>query len=279
MAEPVISTADRLKRRRRELGISQAQAARELDVSRTGYRLWELAEARPGPDRWRRVAGWLGVSVTTLLLSEGKVTPEEAHESTEVEREYARSGREWDTVGATKSGDFFTQARELIREAVSAGDLTREHVGVIAALVERISNESSDEATEAWEEAQLHKVVAADELAPKHARDAVSVAATGISTERLDTARLLASELVTNSVRHGPKTDVATIAAFIRVRRDRLRVEVSDGSAKGVRPRTPSPDGGYGIALVAELASRWGSGRERGVNMTWFELDLPLPGT
>ena len=72
---------------------------------------------------------------------------------------------------------------------------------------------------------------------------------------------------------------MATIAAFIRVRRDRIRVEVSDGSPTGVRPRTPSPEGGYGIALVAELASRWGSGRERGVNMTWFELDLPLPGT
>jgi hypothetical protein len=33
------------------------------------------------------------------------------------------------------------------------------------------------------------------------------------------------------------------------------------------------------MALVAELASRWGSGRERGVNVTWFELDLPVPGS
>ena len=44
-------------------------------------------------------------------------------------------------------------------------------------------------------------------------------------------------------------------------------------------PRTPSAEGGYGMALVAELASRWGSGRERGVNVTWFELDLPVPGS
>ena len=269
----------RLQRRRKELGITQAQAARDLDVSRTLYRLWELEEARPLPDRWRRAARWLGVSVTDVLLYEGHASPDEAHLSAELEQEYARSGRDWDTVAATKAGDFFTQARELIREAISAGDLTASQVDAVGAMIERISDESSDDTTEAWEEAQLHKVVAADELAPKHTRDAVSVAATGVTTERLETAKLLASELATNSVRHGPRTDIATIAAFIRVRRDRLRVEVSDGSPTGIRPRTPSPEGGYGIALVAELASRWGSGRERGVNMTWFELDLPLPGT
>ena len=122
--------------------MSQAQAARELDVSTDRVPALGAggSATRPGP--LAAVAGWLGVSVTTLLLSERKVTLEEAHESTEVEQDYARSGRDWDTVGATKPGDFFTQARELIREAVSAGDLTREQVGVIEALVERISNES-----------------------------------------------------------------------------------------------------------------------------------------
>ena len=31
-------------------------------------------------------------------------------------------------------------------------------------------------------------------------------------------------------------------------------------------------------AFVAEMASRWGSERDDGMNVTWFELDLPLPG-
>jgi DNA-binding transcriptional regulator YiaG len=43
------SVTDLLTRRRRELGLSQPQAARELDVSRTLYRLWELGEALPSP--------------------------------------------------------------------------------------------------------------------------------------------------------------------------------------------------------------------------------------
>jgi DNA-binding XRE family transcriptional regulator len=48
-ADEVISLAERLKQRREELGISQSQAARELDVARTAYRLWELEAAKPAP--------------------------------------------------------------------------------------------------------------------------------------------------------------------------------------------------------------------------------------
>jgi len=273
------SLAARLTRRRKELAMTQPQAARELDVSRTLYRLWELGEAKPAPDRWRRIARWLGVSVTMLLLAEGRLSAADALASTEIEQDYARSGRDWDTVAATKPGDFFAQARALIREGLAAGTVTTAQARSVEALIEQLSHESLDEQTEPWEDAQLHKVVRADDRAPKHTRDVVSVAATGVPTERLETARLLASELVTNSVQHGPRNDVATIAAFVRVRRDRIRVEVSDGSSAGVRPRTPSAEGGYGIALVAELASRWGTGRERGVNVTWFELDLPVPGS
>jgi hypothetical protein len=216
--------------------------------------------------------------VTALLVVEGRLTAAEAAQSTEIEEHYALFGRDWDTVAATKSGDFFTQAREVIREGLVAGTLTTEHAETVGALVDRIKEGSAEDPTEPWEDAQLHKIVQADDLAPKHTRDVVSVAAAGVPHERLETARLLVSELVTNSVRHGPRDDVATIAAFVRVRRDRIRVEVSDGSTSGVRPRTPSAKGGYGISLVAALASRWGSGRERGVNMTWFELDLPVPG-
>ena len=60
MAEPerVISIAERLRNRRLERGISQSQAARELDVARTAYRLWEMEVAKPAPDRWRLIASW-----------------------------------------------------------------------------------------------------------------------------------------------------------------------------------------------------------------------------
>ena len=44
----VVSIAERLKQRREELGISQSQAARGLDVARTAYRLWEMEAAQAG---------------------------------------------------------------------------------------------------------------------------------------------------------------------------------------------------------------------------------------
>lgn len=70
--------AARLKTHRQERGISQAQAARELDVARTAYRLWELEAARPAADRWSVLARWLGVSMTTLLAAEGLIAEDEA---------------------------------------------------------------------------------------------------------------------------------------------------------------------------------------------------------
>ena len=70
--------AERLKTAREGRGLSQAQAARELDVARSAYRLWEMAAALPEPRRWRAVAAWLDVTVTTLLLAEGLIPDDEA---------------------------------------------------------------------------------------------------------------------------------------------------------------------------------------------------------
>ena len=63
---------------RTERGLSQAQAARELDVARTAYRLWEMEAAKPSPDRWRLIARWLGVSISTMLLAEDLIDAEDA---------------------------------------------------------------------------------------------------------------------------------------------------------------------------------------------------------
>jgi transcriptional regulator with XRE-family HTH domain len=277
-SESVISLAERLKQRREELGITQSQAARELDVARTAYRLWELEAAKPAPDRWRLIARWLGVSVTTMLLAEELLTEEEASQSEVVELDFGRRGRDWDTVGSSKPGDFFFQAEGLLEDGVRTGDITRDQADVLRVFLERMSAQSPKEPTRQWEDAELRKAFPADEFAARHARDAMSAVGIGLPSENLDTARLLVSELVMNSVRHGPATEDATVGVFIGVDRDRLRVEVSDGSTKGARPKTPTEEGGYGLALVAELATRWGAGREDGLNVTWFELDLPQPG-
>jgi len=87
----------------------------------------------------------------------------------------------------------------------------------------------------------------------------------------LDDAELLTSELVMNSVQHAHGD---TIRLHVVLGDATLRVEVSDASERSVRPRTPDASGGFGLALVSALATRWGAGRVGGANVTWFEIDF-----
>ena len=275
----VVSIADRLEQRRDELGISQAQAARELDVARTAYRLWEMEAARPAPDRWRLIASWLGVSVTTMLLAEELVTHDEAEMAEVTALAFGRSGRDWDVTAATKPGDFFEQARALIGEGTESGDITSEQAEAFAFLIQRIEQERIKMQSNAWAEAELRRSYPATELAPRAARDALAVVVADLPGEQIATGRLLMSELVSNSVRHGPSEAGAKLGIFVGVERNRLRVEVSDASPDSAELRQAGEAGGYGLRFVDALSSRWGSSRDGDLNVTWFELDLPLPGT
>src|SRR6188508_3557239 len=92
----VISIAERLKQRREELGMSQSQAARQLDVARTAYRLWEMEAAKPAPDRWRTIARWLGESMTSILLAEELIDEEEAVGSGRLAAAVGMTGGQWE---------------------------------------------------------------------------------------------------------------------------------------------------------------------------------------
>jgi len=96
----------------------------------------------------------------------------------------------------------------------------------------------------------------------------------------LESAQLLASELVTNSIQHaglGPHDSIRVQAAWSGTR---LRVDVRDRSetrgrypvAGAIRP-APGAESGWGLFLVDRLASRWG----RGPGQYWFELELDTP--
>jgi transcriptional regulator with XRE-family HTH domain/anti-sigma regulatory factor (Ser/Thr protein kinase) len=278
-AEKIISLAERLKSRRAELGISQSQAARELDVARTAYRLWEMEAAKPAPDRWRLIASWLGVSVTTMLLAEDLVSEEEAAFGELVSADFARSGRDWDTVGAAQAGDFFKQARSLIDDGLRSGDITAEQAASLTLVVDRVQQERVLASTEGWAAAELRRTLPATSDSARTAREALAFVAQDIPEHALERGMLLISELVSNSVRHGPQGPSATLEVAVSVERTRLRVEVADRSATPARLKTPSDEGGYGLALVTAMATRWGAGLRDGTNVTWFEIDLPLPGT
>jgi anti-sigma regulatory factor (Ser/Thr protein kinase) len=91
--------------------------------------------------------------------------------------------------------------------------------------------------------------------------------------EVVETAVLLASELVTNSVRHAGLGPEGTVGLSIQVRPDRVRVEVSD-SGPGFPPRPAPPDpgegGSLGLLLVEKLSDAWGLTNHP--CRVWFEI-------
>jgi transcriptional regulator with XRE-family HTH domain len=134
-----LTLAQRLKAHREELGISQSQAARELDVARTAYRLWELEAARPAPDRWRLVARWLGVSMTTLLLAEGLITEDEGRTSDVVAAAYeAATGVPAALAAESEPGDFFLQAQSMIDQSLERGIIKADEAGAFREMFSRI---------------------------------------------------------------------------------------------------------------------------------------------
>ncbi|MFH9735473.1 SpoIIE family protein phosphatase [Streptomyces sp. NPDC017260] len=96
------------------------------------------------------------------------------------------------------------------------------------------------------------------------------------STELHDLGVLATSELVANSLQHG------TPPMRLRLRRTdrRLIVEVTDGDDHLPRRRRAEPvdESGRGIAIVATIASNWGSRRTPGGGKAvWCEFILPKP--
>ncbi len=109
------------------------------------------------------------------------------------------------------------------------------------------------------------------------ARHAVDGLDTALDEETVATVRLLVSELVTNSVRHGHPDASGHIELSLSATRDSIRVEVADsGTGFAPRPRTEGQDqgSGWGLHLVEVLSHRWGIERERGMRI-WFEIDRP----
>ncbi|MER5936297.1 SpoIIE family protein phosphatase [Streptomyces sp. NPDC001928] len=86
------------------------------------------------------------------------------------------------------------------------------------------------------------------------------------------TTELIASELVTNAIRH------ATGPVQLRLLRDRALVcEVSDGSGTSPRLRRAqsTDEGGRGLFLVAQLTERWGTRYTPEGKIIWTEQPLP----
>jgi transcriptional regulator with XRE-family HTH domain/anti-sigma regulatory factor (Ser/Thr protein kinase) len=267
----IIPLGSRLRQRREELGLTQTQAAKQLDVARTAYRLWEMEAAKPAPDRWRTIAKWLGISMTAMLLAEELIDQQEAVDANRAAAHGGLTAMEWDAETDESSGDYFSQERAMIADQARMGNISAGDASSLSRVLARIQQAMSNDIHSLWQPGEFRKRFPSDPLAPALARAALATTAIGIPTDAFDTAALLTSELVTNSVKH---SDSKWIDVAITLDLRTLRVEVSDQSSKTIRPRTPGIDGGWGLTLVGELASRWGVERRTDGKTIWIEYDL-----
>jgi serine phosphatase RsbU (regulator of sigma subunit)/anti-sigma regulatory factor (Ser/Thr protein kinase) len=107
------------------------------------------------------------------------------------------------------------------------------------------------------------------------AREAIDELAPQLERALFTNMRLLISELVGNSVRHGGTPAGGEIDLVVSLLADRVRVEVGDqgsGFEPGHAARDPRSSSGWGLYLVDELSDRWGVSGSSGTSV-WFEID------
>jgi anti-sigma regulatory factor (Ser/Thr protein kinase) len=123
----------------------------------------------------------------------------------------------------------------------------------------------------------LQIVLPADVSAPGAARRVVaSYLGELVAPSVLDSARLLISELVTNSVQHSGVVAGERLTIRVGLGQSSCRLEVEDAGHEGfIAPRPPdgAHGGGLGLNLVQTLSERWGLERVRdGGTRVWAQL-------
>jgi anti-sigma regulatory factor (Ser/Thr protein kinase) len=110
--------------------------------------------------------------------------------------------------------------------------------------------------------------------APAEARRLVNSLADDIPAPVLDDIRLVASELVTNSVKHAGNPPGHPIQVILDLNPDRVRLEVVDRSVFDPTPETSNElrEVKWGLVLLDRIADDWGRVSEGGI---WAEFRLP----
>ena len=152
------------------------------------------------------------------------------------------------------------QRQERVIDTLTAAvtRLRREHTALKAETAAlRADNERLRDAGE-----HVEVRLPLDALAPGGARVlAAQYLRDRVAAPVLDSALLLLSELVTNSVRHSNAPSAEGVIVRLRLTRAMLRLEVEDSGHDGViaiRPPDQQNGGGFGLNIVQTLSDCWG---------------------
>jgi anti-sigma regulatory factor (Ser/Thr protein kinase) len=112
---------------------------------------------------------------------------------------------------------------------------------------------------------------------PAAARAELARRLTGaVDDDALETLALLASETVTNAVKHGSCCATGTVDIDAQLTRERIWLEVTNAgpefSHAAALPLDSVPEG-RGLFLVDALARTWGAVHTDGRTSVWFEVD------
>lgn len=118
-------------------------------------------------------------------------------------------------------------------------------------------------------------VLPSTDAAPGLARRHVSAACSDVPPHVVEAAKVLASELVTNAVRHGN----GRVGLRVAVEEAAVQIEVSDDGREMPEPGNgwrPDSEGGRGLMIVSALADDWGSAPRGGEDgkTVWARLHL-----
>jgi anti-sigma regulatory factor (Ser/Thr protein kinase) len=165
----------------------------------------------------------------------------------------------------------FCEQEIAIARLVEEAQVLRDENADLIAQLEAARNSAAVDGFE-----RLEAILRAGPAAPATARAALTRWLSGhVPVQVLEDARLLASELITNSLRHPEISDADLLRLAVQLKEGALRVEVRDPGTTGVvAPREPDRErgGGFGLQLVDMIATRWGVNRTGGTHV-WFEVD------
>ncbi|WP_336205371.1 ATP-binding protein [Nonomuraea sp. LPB2021202275-12-8] len=83
---------------------------------------------------------------------------------------------------------------------------------------------------------------------------------------------LVVSELVTNALVHGAGAPVLRLAGGPA----QIRIEVHDAGKEWPKAREPGPADGWGLHVIQQLCTRWGTSHREAGKAVWCELAAPL---